>query len=278
MRRGRVGGGCGVGRVTAGSSTLNEQQQAEMEELTGERYVAVQDGAQGLSSRKDRRALAKAQRKRPADQVAGTIGVLSGRDTTHRAFALSVMNLGTLNAAISWIRGADIARARNQIVENMQGDWLWFLDDDHDFDANIVRRLLQHKADIVAPLVLAKVPPFSPVCYRDIGDPYKLSDLPTSGLVEVAATGTAGMLIRRRVFEQMPAPWFVAGQIHKDGVGEDLNFCVNAREAGFKVRVDTGAVLGHLTTTSVRPTVDEETGEWNVGLGFDRIVIELAAP
>ena len=257
----------------SGSHVLTDEQRAQMRERYGVTYTAVETGEKGLP-RRDRRKIA---RLKPEEQPGafGTIGILSGRDTTHRAFTLSLMGLDTSRIAVTWARGADIANSRNRLARHMDGDWLWFLDDDHDFTPDLLPRLLLRDVDIVAPVVLSKVPPFSPVCYRDIGDPIPLSELPNDELVEVAATGTAGMLIRRRVFDTLDDPWFETGRIHADTLGEDLHFCVKAREAGFKVHVDTGAWLGHLTTTSVRPVMGEQ---WDVGLGFDQTVLRFPAP
>jgi hypothetical protein len=79
----------------------------------------------------------------------------------------------------------------------------------------------------------------------------------------VAAAGTGGMLVRRKVFEALPRPWFEVGQLRTDSLGEDLWFCKKAGERGFEVWVDWETQMGHLTPAAVWPV---HTGEgWRTG-------------
>lgn len=75
---------------------------------------------------------------------------------------------------------------------------------------------------------------------------------PRNGLVKVAATGGAVILVHRKVFETIqaadpdyPLPWYEEGFNRTSQVGEDIMFCVRARRAGFPVYVHTGLDVGH---------------------------------
>ena len=99
-------------------------------------------------------------------------------------------------------------RAASCIVnERMHGDWVWFIDDDHAFDPQILMQLLSWNVDVVAPIYLMRQKPFLPVTLVDEGKSIDLTTVPTEGLAEVYATGTAGMLIRRRVFNKIHAAY-----------------------------------------------------------------------
>lgn len=172
---------------------------------------------------------------------------------------------------ITWLLSSDTTANRNQACANLYGEWVWFIDDDHAFRPDILRRLLEWDVDIVAPLVLRRHQPFLPVACLD-DEVLDLKQQPDEGLLEVDHTGSSGMLIRRRVIEAMAEPWFELG----NGISEDVNFCRAARTAGFDIHVDLGTRMGHITPAVVWPVHD---GEWVTGFsvadGFE-LVVDLA--
>jgi hypothetical protein len=82
-------------------------------------------------------------------------------------------------------------------------------------------------------------------------------DFPPDEVVQVAATGSAFILIHRDVFlkmgEEYGAQWY--SRIHSPGngqlLGEDLSFCVKAAAIGFPVHVHTGVKTSHQKTVWV---------------------------
>jgi GT2 family glycosyltransferase len=142
-------------------------------------------------------------------------------------------------------------------------EWLLMVDDDHVFAPDLLERLLSHEVDIVAALALRRDEPYGPFCFVGTAGPgvYVPADLrehAPDDLLQVRAVGTGAMLIRRRVFETLPAPWFTISEES----GEDMRFCDAAHAAGLPIHCDLGARLGHLTTTAVWPVSNPE---WKVG-------------
>lgn len=156
-----------------------------------------------------------------------------------------------------YAEGVEVARNCNTLVDEMTGEWLFIMGDDHRFDADILLRLLDRRLDIVVPLVLRRQPPFETVLYkRTPTEKYLLSELPTSGLIEVDSAGSAGMLIRHWVFGSLPRPWFK----WRPTTSEDIGFCLDARAEGFKVHADLDQTMTHYTTCEIQPVrVD---GKW----------------
>ncbi len=163
--------------------------------------------------------------------------------------------------------GGDWCGARNTLVEltlESGADYLWFMDDDHAFSPDILMRLLDHDLDLVLPLCFTRSAPFPPVDFTErVGDdrylPIYLPEQDRSGLVELVAGGTAGMLIHRRVLEAMDGPyWFEYG-----AASEDILFCNKAVDLGFSLYCDLSVRLGHITTAVVEPAFVD--GEWVVG-------------
>jgi hypothetical protein len=196
----------------------------------------------------------------PATPPPGTIGIVSGDLGRFTEFAVSMLRLvRPPNTSVMWVKGLDVTDNYNRMVEGMapESEWFWIMGDDHLFDPLILIQLLAHDVDVVVPFCLERQPPFKPVVYSGIQgqdengfDVYTVANLPQSGLVEVYAAGTAGMLIRRRVLDALERPVFETSGRHQN---EDLNLCRKIRDAGFTIHCDVDARLGHIGVFSIFP-------------------------
>lgn len=198
---------------------------------------------------------------------AGLVGIIGNDAARFHLFTASVLQMEVPDGwKKEMLIGGDWCGARNtlcQVVLDEGYSHLWFMDDDHQFEKDMLPRLLAHDKPLVSPLCLTRVYPFTPVQYA-LNDgqkylPLPLSETPTDGLVEVAAGGCAGMLIRRDVIEAIEPPWFEYAD-----KSEDIIFCEKAVAAGFDLWCDLGCLLGHITTTVVIPAKTEQG--WATGL------------
>ena len=150
--------------------------------------------------------------------------------------------------------GASICSNRITGVEEAQkagSHWLLFIDDDMTFHPNSLLQLLEHDVDIVGGLCVKKRPPHGPTIYepnKEKGGFNHVLHFELNELLECEGTGTGFLLIKMSVFDKLDTPYFAfVPQPNRDRpMGEDLYFCTKAREAGFKVHVDTGCIIGHL--------------------------------
>lgn len=137
--------------------------------------------------------------------------------------------------------GQDPAQARNQMAAAFleKGcEAVLFIDCDMLFPPSGLDRLFAHDLDIVAADYRKRAAP-----YGKVGWPLDGVTDPEGGLVERTALGLGFMLIRRRVFEKVPRPWFARiysgeTEANRGVMTEDYFFCLKAREAGFKVWCD----------------------------------------
>lgn len=199
--------------------------------------------------------------------MSGMVGVIANDTGRYSLFTFMLTMLQTpVNTKIQPALTSDRILGRNKLAkiaieEGME--WLLFIDDDHAFKHDLLLKLLKHDVPIVGSLYLQRMLPFSPVAYSHKDDddfymPIDLTELPEDGLVEVAAVGTGGMLVRTEVFRELEYPWFEHGR-----ASEDLIFCDRAREAGFPIYCDLNSRLGHFTVSAIWPSwVDNE---WVVG-------------
>jgi GT2 family glycosyltransferase len=169
---------------------------------------------------------------------------------------------------------ANISRARNQIakefLENFDADWLWMIDSDMTWEPDALDRLLKvahpDKAPIVGGLCFQWHAPTMDGLYRRASyvspTMYTIEDerimqvatWPKNSMAQVAATGTAFLIVHRGVFEKIlteydwPLPWFAESIYNGELYGEDVTFCLRAGQMGFPVFVHTGVKVGHKKT------------------------------
>lgn len=194
----------------------------------------------------------------------GTVAVTADESGRFTRFAVCMQALTVPpGSRTRWLVGNDIAGNRNAVCAGLEEgeEWVWFVDDDHTFPPDILYRLLDRNVDIVAPICLRRQKPFLPVACGLDGEHLNLAEYGQDDLVEVEHTGSSGMLVRRRVIEALPEPWFELG----NGISEDVNFCRAAVAAGFKIHVDLSVWLSHLTIAAVRAFWHEHEGRWLTG-------------
>ena len=192
-------------------------------------------------------------------QAAGTVGLVSQTLARYTDFWLAFQSLvRPASTKFSFQQGMDVTGGWNRIIDTVAGDWLWIMGDDHTFAPDILVNLIAHDVDVVVPLVLKKDAPFDPVVYE--GEEgvdeatgltmHRVARLPHTGLHEIYAAGSAGMLIRRHVIDALERPLFRTSH----GVqNEDLLLCKAVREAGFKIYCDVEQKMGHIGIHTAYP-------------------------
>lgn len=148
--------------------------------------------------------------------------------------------------------GSIVATSRQRIAEyalSVKASHLMFIDSDMVFPKNLIEKLLLDGEDIVSAKFFKRYTPFEPCfyIYTDITEvPPKLC-IPTTwvsnGMCPVDATGLASTLIDCNVLKGMSGDMFTP---RVAGIGEDIEFCAQAREAGFRVWVDLRLEAGHI--------------------------------
>lgn len=127
-------------------------------------------------------------------------------------------------------------------------DALLFVDSDMVVPVDLLTRLIDADKDIVSALAFKRTPGYEPCIFKECNeqDAKFYLDYP-KGLIEIEGVGMACTLIKRMVFETVPQPWFFPHKV----LGEDLSFCVRARETGFKIFCDTTLICGHMTQETI---------------------------
>ena len=213
-------------------------------------------------------------RSAPEGVMVGVISHELSRFSTFTMSLLQVMGNAGPRPGICWAKSVDICGNMNTIcraaVERNHAH-LWVMGDDHTFEPGIIMRLLAHDVDVVVPQCLKRYPPWMSLVFSHQNEDghYVTAALPETGLTQIHAAGSAGMLISRRVLDAVGDPWFTPSP-DAEGLNEDLNFCRKVREAGFKLYCDPTIALGHITLATVSPTWHD--GQWHPEMDHDGIV------
>lgn len=219
----------------------------------------------------------------------GLIGMAAGDSVRFSQFIASIIALEKpLGTKYVQCIGHSVALNWNNIayrfLENPAHlDWLFLVEDDHIFPPDTLMRLLAHKKDIVSGIYLQRRVPFAPMMFERVDEKgliyHRFLQKGDKGLIKVAACGGGCLLIRRKVLEKIPQPWWTYGNsIHPDSTNHDVNFCREATKAGFEIFVDLDLPIVHMTYIPVVP-VRNEDGSWSTHLvhGPDNNIIVKAA-
>lgn len=184
---------------------------------------------------------------------------------SHRFFRQSIGRMQRWDGCdVIEIDGGTVYQLRNtgiEMAQDMGMEGVLFCDADMTFPPDALKRLVDHNLPIVGGLCTKRRKPFSPVLYRRISGKYQLMQPSEgdSGLFPVDATGGAFLYVSMEVFDKIHRPWFINREIEDNGIcdendflGEDLNFCRKAQEAGYDIYVDLSLKIGHLVTGIVK--------------------------
>ena len=178
---------------------------------------------------------------------------------------------------------ASVTENLNGILSRLRPEdrWVWIMGDDHVWPGDTLMRLLSvmddyPEIDVLVPLCVKRNPPWHPVLFKRLDafdehgnplfDPLKWEDIPETGVFEVDAAGSAGMLIKREVIDAVGNPWFYSTlDWHGRQVvlNEDVTFCTRIRlHHEFRLFATSDVVIGHLGIFNVRPLFHPEQRRW----------------
>ena len=200
---------------------------------------------------------------------------------------MRVEDMGIIvRTVVHWARN-ELVRAAlplESIVDGKPFTHFMWLDSYHIFNRDLICQLARHFArpevDIISALYFNRNKPYLPVAYvQDTNENpythYPLVEVPNC-LCEVDAVGFGAVMTKREVFEKMEDPWFHMTGRGGEHVGEDMSFCVHAKQAGFRVFLDGQYKLGHFAEKEVvTESVYKKYLEENPDMFGDKVKVAL---
>lgn len=144
--------------------------------------------------------------------------------------------------------GTLIFDQRNKLVKTSveaECDYVVFIDADMRFPKDTIMRLLQHDKDIIGVNATTRTEPVMPTAKNlQIEEDGTCNWQPIfsnvlTGISQADGIGCGVMMIKIGVFAKMQEPYFYFEQLPNNKIlGEDIYFCVKARDAGVDTWVD----------------------------------------
>jgi len=154
--------------------------------------------------------------------------------------------------------GSLIYTSRNSLATmaiQMEADYVFWLDSDMVFKPDTLIRMLdtlkKNDLDMLTGLYFRRVPPYTPVLFdqlemrtKNICSWSEFKEIP-EGLFEVGGCGFGCVLMDTGVFLSVQAKH---GNMFAPmgNNGEDLAFCMRARDCGYKIFCDPSIICGHV--------------------------------
>ena len=180
-------------------------------------------------------------------------------DQVAAPFAHSLASLNKKGEClISFQISSLIYQSRNDLAKQALkagADYILYLDSDMTFPQDTLTKLIQHMEegkDIVTGLCFRRRPPFTPAIFKKLGvnedglgtwEGY--DDYPHDTVFEVGGCGFACVMVKTTVMMDVMLN-------HRDlfgptnGFGEDLSFCIRAKDCGYKIYCDSTIKTGHI--------------------------------
>lgn len=176
--------------------------------------------------------------------------------------------LGMINTITSYHGHLDIrfggahsvVKARNNLVKeflNSDCEYLFFVDIDMGLPTDGLKKLVEDNKPIIGGLYFQRIPPHNPMLFEKgkftaKAHNYMFKRDYIEGLTEIDATGAGALLIKKEVFKKVKYPWFAEPTEYE--TYEDFFFCEKAKDAGYKIYVDTRVKISHFSETLVSET------------------------
>lgn len=186
----------------------------------------------------------------------GQMEVTTAFDLTMMAAYMASKKNIDLNVYTS--QGTLIFDQRNSLVRTAveeKCDYILFIDADMRFPKTTLERLLAHNKDIIGVNATTRMMPPKPTA-RNIQinedgsvDWLEVFSNKEKGIGKVDAIGCGVMLIKASCLKNIPQPYFYFEQLLKGKLlGEDIYFCIKAKDAGIDTWVDhdLSMEIGHV--------------------------------
>lgn len=160
--------------------------------------------------------------------------------------------------------GYQIDQIRNLIahwIVNGPYDYLFSVDSDIVLPNDSLVKMINQDKDMISGLYIQrKEDQQTPEIYK-INEHglfhMNLIDIPKNETIEIDGCGFGCALIKKSVFTSIEYPHFVYHSAidHKDTFSEDLDFCVKAKQRGFKIFLDSSIICKHIGTRYFVPNM-----------------------
>lgn len=178
-------------------------------------------------------------------------------DMVAAPFAQSLATLEKVGESyVSFVVGSLIYDSRNTLVKqalSVGADYIMWFDSDMRIPADTMQKMIKHMdngLDIVSGLYFRRQPKYNPVIFKKLEvvdgkcTHEDFDDYPQDSLFKIDACGFGCVMTRVSVLEDIALKtgnWFAPIA----NAGEDIAFCLRAKQCGYDIWCDSSIKLGH---------------------------------
>lgn len=168
---------------------------------------------------------------------------------------MALMPVGEIRKGI--VSGTLVYEARERLAADAVdkgSDYVLWLDSDMVFEPTLLLDLMKNEKDMICGLYCSRRPPFPPSLFKDVHKDgivgaKTIWDVPEHPF-QIEACGMGAILVKTEVLARCFEKYETCFQPIK-GYGEDLSFCIRARELGYELWCDPNVRVGHLGKTII---------------------------
>jgi len=161
--------------------------------------------------------------------------------------------------------GYRVDQVRNLIADwTIKGfDYLFAVDHDITFAPDTLKKLLSHNVPIVSGVYRQRLPVHKIEIYDLNLQRMDIKDIYNKGLIEIGGCGFGCVLVQKEVMADIGYPQFEY-HVTRDfahTLSEDNDFCIKARNKGYKIYCDSSVMCGHIGSTTMYVEIPKEVQE-----------------
>lgn len=174
------------------------------------------------------------------------------------AFNAEAINNNTDHVHYNRVTYSDHGPARNKLAAEMLGSWILMLDTDHQFEPDLLSRILRLADDtgaqVISGLYRFKMPPHSAVAYA-VGDDTQQQPIMSwpdeLELFETSATGGGCLWFTREIYDELIEKYRCGPFDRFQGLSEDHSFFKRCRDTNIKTYLAPKIEAQHLRIVPV---------------------------
>ena len=180
-------------------------------------------------------------------------------------FAMSLEGLNRVGlTSVAYNSGSLVYASREELCQKafQSGvDYILWLDSDMVFPKDTLENLLKDmdECDIATGLCFRRKEPFTPAIWKKVRlgltfgetEIEEYNDYPKDSLFDIDACGMACCLMKTEVARNVFDKYSTCFQRLRN-FGEDISFCIRAKQLGFSIKCDSRVKIGHIGKVVIR--------------------------
>lgn len=152
------------------------------------------------------------------------------------------------DAEVKFLSGSLVYEAREMLAAyavEKEFDYVLWLDSDTVFHETLMLDFVSSDRDMISGVIPARRPPYPSLCYKAVDNKLVPITEYEERVMPIDGCGFGAVLMKTKILKESFDRFQTCFQPVK-GFGEDLSFCLRARELGYQIFCDPRIEIGHI--------------------------------